>query len=186
MYSIVLETSEFIEKQCSFQFLERAKGMFSLMKDNVDENGFRLFLVEHTKDEDPTDLIEENRGILDVYQQLPSSLEDTIVEEIRKSFKPLGMRGKLYNLYDVVVCPDSKLSCIVQSRLNPELYINFYSEIIHGDTITFKAQEEFRLYKLSHGEQLDIFTAKDLEIFTNMLKYTKDMVEGIEIWEFQT
>lgn len=182
MYSIVLETEEFIEKQCSFESLDRAKRMFTFLENNVDENGFRLFLVEHTKDEDPTDLIEENRGILDVYTEMPSSVEDTIIEGIRESFKPLGMRGKLYNLYDVAVCTDTELCCIVQSRLNPELYINFYSGIMRqGSEITFKANDEHRMYRISHGKQLDIFSAKDLEIFSNMLKYTKDMVEGTVI-----
>lgn len=94
MYSIVLETEEFIEKQCTFDSLNRAQEMFTFLENNVDENRFRLFLVEHTEDEDPTDLIEENRGILDVYRELPSIVEDTIIDGVRESFKPLGMRGK--------------------------------------------------------------------------------------------
>lgn len=182
MYSIVLETEEFIEKQCSDNSLDMAKRMFTFLENNVDENGFRLFLVEHTEDEDPTDLIEEGKGILDVYTEMPSSVEDAIIDGIKESFKPLGMRGKLYNLYDVDVVSDTELCCIVQSRLNPELYVNFYSGIMRqGNEITFKANEEHRMYRISHGKQLDMFTAKDLEIFTDMLKYTKDMVEGTVI-----
>lgn len=47
-----------------------------------------------------------------------------------------------------------------------------------GSEITFKANDEHRMYRIFHGKQLDIFTSKDLEIFTDMLKYTKDMIEG--------
>ena len=202
MYSILLETPEFIEKQYSYTSLERAQKMFELAQEDTDESDFTLYLVEHNEGDDPTDLIEEGKGILGRYSVSSISEEHNepeidvkitpseIIKEVRIAFKPLGMRGKYYNLVDVIIPKglNDKIYCIVQSRLNPELYIEFYSEIIYGDTITFKAGEEHRMYRLSQGIETNILTAKDLEIFTDMLKYTKDMVEGteIEVWEFQT
>lgn len=181
MYSIILETPEFIEKQCSFPILDSAHRMFTFLQSNTDESDFTLFLIKHTKDEDPTDVLEEGRGIIDYYQELSEISKDIIIEEIRKLFKPLGMRGKLYNLVDVEVT-NTRLYCKIQSRLIPELYIEFYSEIIyHCNKIISKASEEHEIYRLSQGKKLDIFTAKDLEIFSDMLKYAKDMIDGTEI-----
>lgn len=189
MYSIVLETPEFIEKQYSYTSLDRAQKMFELAQEDTDESDFTLYLVEHNEGDDPTDLIEEGKGILGRYSVSSISEEpetdvkitpSEIIKEVRIAFKPLGMRGKYYNLVDVIIPKglNDKIYCIVQSRLNPELYIEFYSEIIYEDTITFKAQEEHRMFRLSQGIETNILTAKDLEIFADMLKYTKDMVEG--------
>jgi hypothetical protein len=67
MYSIVLDTPEFMEKQYSCTSLDRAMKMFSLMKEDTEEADFVLYLVEHNDDEDPTDLIEEGKGIIGRY-----------------------------------------------------------------------------------------------------------------------
>jgi hypothetical protein len=67
MYSIVLDTPEFMEKQYSCTSLDRAQKMFALAQEDTDESDFTLYLVEHNEDDDPTDLIEEGKGIIGRY-----------------------------------------------------------------------------------------------------------------------
>lgn len=64
LYSIILDTPEFIEKEYTTSNLERAKGMFELMHEDTDEPDYSLYLVEHTEDDDPVDLLEEDKGVI--------------------------------------------------------------------------------------------------------------------------
>ena len=64
LYSIILDTPEFIEKEYTTSDLERAKRMFELMHEDEDEPDYSLYLVEHTEDDDPIDLLEEDKGVI--------------------------------------------------------------------------------------------------------------------------
>ena len=186
MYSIVLDTPEFMEKQCSFKSLDRAQKMFSLMKEDTDEADFTLYIVEHNEEEDPTDLIEEGRGILSYYSETNNSetKEPTpfdIIKEVKKSFKPLGMRGQYYNLNDVNITEDM-IFCHLQSRVNSELFVDIGAKIVKDNSITFSPIHEYRFYRIYNGHEASmVCSLDDLQILMDMAKYGIDMLENTEI-----
>jgi hypothetical protein len=184
MYSIVLETPEFIEKQCSFKTLDRAQKMFSLMKEDTEEADFTLYIVEHNEEEDPTDLIEEDRGIITRYSEANYDKEPTpfdIIKEVKKSFKPLGMRGQYYNLVDVNITNDM-IFCHLQSRVNSELFVDIGAKIVKDNSITFSPIRNHRFYRIYNGHETSmVCSLDDLKILMDMVKYGIDMLENTEI-----
>jgi len=102
-----------------------------------------------------------------------------IINEVKKSFKPLGMRGKYYNLTKVLIVED-KIFCHIQSRLNSELYVDcgadMKTENGYINFIPFNTQKYYRLY--NNHEANMVISQNDLKIFVDMSKYVIDMLKS--------
>jgi hypothetical protein len=160
--------------------------MFDLMKEDTDESDFTLYLVEHNEDEDPTDLIEEDRGILNFYNESDNSETKgpapfDITKEVKKSFKSLGMRGQYYNLVDVNIVGDM-IFCHLQSRVNSELFVDIGAKIVKDTCISFVPSHEHRFYRIYNGYEASmVCSLDDLKILMDMAKYGIDILENTEI-----
>lgn len=154
------------------------------MKEDTDETDFTLYIVEHDEDEDPTDVLEEGRGIIGYYSETNTTKELTpfeIIQEVKKSFKPLGMRGQYYNLNDVNITKDM-IFCHLQSRVNSELYVDIGAKIVKDNDISFVPIHDHRFYRMYNGHEASmVCSLDDLKILMDMAKYGIDMLKNTVI-----